>query len=240
MLEPRPPGPRPRTPINNPLPPPPRDIYDTTPYRSLLTLPQTTALLTSTYGTTTAPQRDEPLSRRKSRRGLFPSLSTRRKREEERPVPLFPVYIPQPQQQQSQSQPQPQQSQPQSQPQQPIPQPQPQPNAPPQQPIPPPDSGPPPVRFDHQGPLAGFMNHSPHRVIHQNKTYPTALHLHEALKYLGHRPDLAEQIRHCTDVLDVYPLSATFHEFGRRDWGEVFLKTVRATSPSILDSCSTS
>lgn len=44
-------GSRPREPLSNPLPAPPRDLYEMTPYKSLLTLPQTTALLTASYGT---------------------------------------------------------------------------------------------------------------------------------------------------------------------------------------------
>lgn len=85
---------------------------------------------------------------------------------------------------------------------------------------------PPPVRFDHMSPLSGFMNHSPHRVLYQNNTYPSALHLLEALKFLGHRPDLADRIRAVRDVQDVYPLSASMQEFVRSDWGQVFLQTV--------------
>lgn len=70
------------------------------------------------------------------------------------------------------------------------------------------------------------MNHSPHRVLHQNKLYPSALHLLEALKFLGHRPDLAERVRAVKDVKDVYAVSAAMHEFIRKDWGNVLLQTV--------------
>jgi hypothetical protein len=87
-------------------------------------------------------------------------------------------------------------------------------------------SRPPPVRFDHQSPLAGFMNHSPHRVLYQNTLYPSALHLLEALKFLPHRADLAERIRGVKEVQDVYPLSSNFHDFVRGDWGQVFLQMV--------------
>jgi ribA/ribD-fused uncharacterized protein len=67
------------------------------------------------------------------------------------------------------------------------------------------------------------MNHSPHRVIWDGLAYPTALHLHEALKFLGHRPDIAEQIRMCGSVHEVYPLTAKYVGLQRPDWGERFL-----------------
>ncbi|KAH7887425.1 hypothetical protein F5I97DRAFT_1806076 [Phlebopus sp. FC_14] len=90
--------------------------------------------------------------------------------------------------------------------------------------IPIPQPGP-PVRFNHTGDYSGFVNHSHHRVLYRNKTYPTALHLLEAMKFTE-RPDLAERIRTCADVNDMYPLSASFQQFVRSDWGQVFLKTM--------------
>lgn len=83
----------------------------------------------------------------------------------------------------------------------------------------------PPIKFDHTGEYAGFVNHSAHRVMYQNKLYPTALHLLEALKF-AHQPALQEHIRTCKDVHDMYPLSASFQEHVRRDWGQVFLNVV--------------
>lgn len=82
------------------------------------------------------------------------------------------------------------------------------------------------VRFNQQGTYAGFMNHSAHRVLFKNQTYPSATHLHEAMKYLEHRPDLAENIRNCRDVKEVYPLSARYQQFQRSDWVQVFLQLV--------------
>lgn len=84
----------------------------------------------------------------------------------------------------------------------------------------------PPIRFDHTGSYAGFVNHSNHRVMYKNKMYPTALHLLEAMKFT-HRPDLQERIRTCKDVHDMYPLSASLQEHVRSDWGQVFLQIVR-------------
>ncbi|KAG1892054.1 hypothetical protein F4604DRAFT_1697132 [Suillus subluteus] len=88
--------------------------------------------------------------------------------------------------------------------------------------MPVPDGGP-PVKFDHTGELSGFVNHSEHRVLYKNKMYPTAMHLLEAMKFTEH-PDLQERIRKCTDVGDMYPLSASFQDHVRPDWGQVFLK----------------
>lgn len=84
----------------------------------------------------------------------------------------------------------------------------------------------PPIKFDHTGDYAGFVNHSHHRVMYKNKMFPTALHLLEAMKFT-HRPDLQERIRTCKDVNDMYPLSASFQEHVRLDWGQVFLQIVR-------------
>jgi hypothetical protein len=85
-----------------------------------------------------------------------------------------------------------------------------------------------PVRFDHTGPgpLVGFMNHSPHRVLYGGKTYPSALHLHEAMKFIDHRADLAERIRSVPRAHEVYPLSASFQKHVRSDWSGVFLAKV--------------
>ena len=79
-----------------------------------------------------------------------------------------------------------------------------------------------PIRFDHTGDHAGFVNHSHHRVMYKNKMYPTTLHLLEAIEFT-HQPALQERIRTC----NMYPLSASFQEHVRSHWGQVFLKTVR-------------
>lgn len=92
----------------------------------------------------------------------------------------------------------------------------------PRQAMPVPDRGP-PVKFDHTGELSGFVNHSPHRVLYKDKMYPTAMHLLEAMKFTEH-PRLQERIRKCTDVADMYPLSASLQDHVRPDWGQVFLR----------------
>ena len=245
-----PPGPRPRTPIKNPLPTPPRDLYEMSPYRSLIRdLPGTTSILAKEYRSTVPAQSElrrhgglgsllgsRSNGDKKSRKGgLFRSSSTAR-RDDVPPswsglysgplqrsatfagVPPLTAVYPQNGSASAGN------------------------GMPPSNSAPaalstapdaangvtsaPDLSRPPPVRFDHRTPLVGFMNHSPHRVLHQNKLYPSALHLLEALKFLGHRPDLAERVRAVKDVKDVYAVSAAMHEFIRKDWGNVLLQTV--------------
>lgn len=204
---------------SNPLPSPPKDLYEMSPYRSLLRdLPTTTSLLN---GMQSDHRRTHSVgagggggggglgsllgSRSKnSRKGIFgssrddgPGYSAGLSRSNTTASFIIAPQVPQP------------------------------PSAPPiPAPAPSDPDRPAPVRFDHNSPLAGFMNHSPHRILHQEKIYPTALHLLEALKFVGHRPDLSERIRAVKDVHDVYPLSATMHELVRPDWGQVFLQMV--------------
>ena len=82
------------------------------------------------------------------------------------------------------------------------------------------------LEFNGYGDLAGLLYHSPHIVVYEEDLYPTALHLFEARKFLGHRPDLAEQVRRCKRVEDVTSISAQLEEFTRRDWGNIALVTV--------------
>ena len=208
-------GPKPRIPLNNPLPPPPRDLYEMSPYKSLLTLPQTTALLTTTYGPqfgTVAPLASNgPVKEKKS---IFRAFS--RKEKKPQPDPKNPVYIPVflPDSAQNHSQ-----------------------HLPTRRsstlsealslPIPPRPTDPPIIKFDQIGSYTQFMNHSPHRVLWKGLQYPTALHLHEALRFLDHHPDIAEQIRRCGSVHEVYPLTAKYVNQQRPDWGEQFLPLVR-------------
>jgi hypothetical protein len=41
----------------------------------------------------------------------------------------------------------------------------------------------PPIKFDHNGDHAGFVNHSHHRVMYKNIVYPMALRLLEAIRF---------------------------------------------------------
>ncbi|KAJ3734614.1 hypothetical protein DFJ43DRAFT_137205 [Lentinula guzmanii] len=82
----------------------------------------------------------------------------------------------------------------------------------------------PPLIFTQFSPsYQGFFPHSPHRVMYNNAIYPTATHLHEALKYLPSHPTIAAQIRLCVNLNDVYPLSAANTGYVRPDWGNIFL-----------------
>ncbi|KAG2013146.1 GTP cyclohydrolase II [Coprinopsis cinerea AmutBmut pab1-1] len=259
-------GPRPAGSLRNPLPKPPRDLYEMTPYKSLLSLPQTTALLTASYNTqastataTVAPAgvtivppvpnqaapaaATAPPPPPAKKKGLFKRLSTKRKTQQPpAPVPAAPavpsgpVFVPiyvdknaNPTAQQSQASSSNTQSNPptnpvrfddsvdsstaanQSRRQSRVSS-----NAP--------DPSTLPLRFTQlDSEYAGFMNHSPHRVVYGHQTYPTATHVHEAMKYIDQHPQLAERIRNCENVLDVYPISAEISGFQRPDWGNVFL-----------------
>lgn len=258
-------GPRPRTPLSNPLPPPPRDLYEMTPYKSLLSLPQTTALLTATYGpqTSGAQLGMQPTAQRKKagKSGLFRAFSKREKKEPDLGQPqtqFIPVFVSstpdetKPSTQaaianlvRSQSQ----QTRVTSLPPMPV-----TPNTgglrnvqasphsaythssggnsssqdsvEPIPPVPPMPMTAPTLHFDQKGLLSTFLTHSPHRVLYEGKIYPTALHLHEALKFLNHRPDIAEMIRNCS-VAEVYPLAAKFQALVRPDWNSRFIEFVR-------------
>ncbi|KAF4619526.1 hypothetical protein D9613_004868 [Agrocybe pediades] len=257
-------GERPKMPLKNPLPPPPRDLYEMTPYKSLLSLPQTTALLTATYGNqnlttgSSAHLGVQPSVKRKKSKGLFRAFSKKDKHKEQEPpkVTFIPVFVPskddgssqtaqalqrsvsqltrQPSMNPSAGQPYvaPQNTGRMTMPTPHVPQ-----HAAPATayqsatsssghdtpmpvipPVPPMPTSPPPVMFNQDGQYNGFLNHSPHRIIYRNQTYPTALHLHEAMKFIDHRPEIAETIRRCLDVHSVYPISAQYQEHQRSDW----------------------
>ncbi|KAF9445330.1 hypothetical protein P691DRAFT_675836 [Macrolepiota fuliginosa MF-IS2] len=70
--------------------------------------------------------------------------------------------------------------------------------------------------------LPDFLNHSPHSVTYGGKVYPTAMHLHEAMKFMEHKPEFAERIRRSPRE-GVYPLAAEWKAWVRSDWGMVFL-----------------
>jgi len=81
------------------------------------------------------------------------------------------------------------------------------------------------IEFSHAS-LPEFLNHSPHRVMYGNKIYPSAMHLHEAMKFLETKPELAETIRTKENMEDVYPFTARLQAWVRPDWGSVFLEKV--------------
>lgn len=266
-------GERPRTPLRNPLPPPPRDLYEMSPYKSLLTLPQTTALLTANFGNQNGsgtglnrsntivvhpngvtqplilPTAAAPGPGIKRKKTLKEGLKRAFSRKEKKPDPLpqeakaiyIPVFVPKPGEGSGGGS----QSHSTSHPADlsrsmsrshdgharrvSI-------NAPPISPtrsegtssvapVPMLTPHPPIIRFDQDGPYNFFMNHSPHAVIYQNKKYPTALHLHEALKFIGHQDHIAEDIR-TQDIWDVYPYASQYQDHVRPDWNETYLEFV--------------
>jgi len=81
------------------------------------------------------------------------------------------------------------------------------------------------IEFSHAS-LPEFLNHSPHRVMYKNKIYPSAMHLHEAMKFLETNPEIAETIRTTENVEDVYPFTARMQVWVRPDWASVFLEKV--------------
>lgn len=230
-------GPGPLTPLANPLPTPPRDLYEMSPYKSILTLPQTTALLTASLGAPVQRSKSGLFGRKSGKGGgLFRSLSSR-KHEQGPTVHYVPVYVDSQQRSTGVGFPVPASASAAGAPLAPgttagvsaaAPPPMPAPPAP----ILPVDPTVPAVRFNSSTTHSGFMNHSPHRVMRQNLTYPTATHLLEAMKYLPHRPDLAERIRACPDIHQVYPLSQSFQQHQRTDWSHVFLQVVRLNGPA--------
>ncbi|KJA29703.1 hypothetical protein HYPSUDRAFT_230030 [Hypholoma sublateritium FD-334 SS-4] len=91
--------------------------------------------------------------------------------------------------------------------------------------MPTPAGSPPAVRFDQDSPqYAGFMNHSPHRVVYRNLTYPTAAHLFEAFKFIDNHPAIAENIRACPDLHALYAVANQNSTFVRPDWPHMHLE----------------
>ncbi|KAJ7126623.1 hypothetical protein C8R43DRAFT_1028645 [Mycena crocata] len=232
-----PPSTQPRPPLANPLPTPPRDLYELSPYNTLLNLPQTTALLTAAY-TQQGGLPPPSYGRRSGGRsgGLLRALTGRRRKEEDvHFVPVFingqPPTLP-PQQQPGAnvgaSAPVPVAAGPAVVPPSPAML-----HDPPQQfPVPQPAFGdrqePFVVRFSGSTPqYHAFLNYSPHAVMYHDVRYPSAMHLHEAMKYLPHNPGFAERIRSCLDFSTLQhltdELARTYPDAIRADWGTQYL-----------------
>ncbi|KAJ6581270.1 hypothetical protein B0H19DRAFT_850909, partial [Mycena capillaripes] len=71
-----------------------------------------------------------------------------------------------------------------------------------------------------------FLTYSLHRVVYQDVEYPTAMHLHEAMKYLPNNPEFAERIRNCP-ITQLHHFSEdliqTSPDAVRADWPTVYL-----------------
>ncbi|CCM03340.1 uncharacterized protein FIBRA_05469 [Fibroporia radiculosa] len=79
------------------------------------------------------------------------------------------------------------------------------------------------MKVDPGNELAGLIHWSPHRVHYNSKSYPTAFHLLEAMKFIDHRPDIAERIRTSGSVEEARAVSVASHHDMRPDWENVLL-----------------
>ncbi|KAF8196668.1 hypothetical protein K438DRAFT_1456800, partial [Mycena galopus ATCC 62051] len=73
-----------------------------------------------------------------------------------------------------------------------------------------------------------FLNYSPHRIMYNEVMYPTAMHLHEALKFMPNNPAFADRIRTCFDPAQIGALSTQLERQDpnsvRSDWMTVHLQ----------------
>ena len=231
-------------PSHNPLPRPPRDIFESTPYVRLLdelrrpidsdTLKRNLSVKTMQTQAVNVPFFPSAGSgtrrERKHRRGLFGVFGRKHRDDDDdqdlvSPVSAQVFYPAVPVQQPYVATPQMMQVDPGG-------------GVPPAA-MPVPSRGPtpipvreptpvPPVRVHRQNELAGLIPSSPHSVHWNHKQYPTASHLHEALKFMGHRPDIAEAIRHCPTVDEARGISIANQHLIRDDWENETLKMVSA------------
>ncbi|KAF9244209.1 hypothetical protein BU15DRAFT_42228 [Melanogaster broomeanus] len=76
------------------------------------------------------------------------------------------------------------------------------------------------ILFYHvHDPYYGFTNFSPDPVEYEGKCYPTSEHLFQSLKFLDHRPELAEHIRTCSNrPRVVFDETHRFNPEVRPDW----------------------
>ncbi|KAK2467714.1 hypothetical protein APHAL10511_000009 [Amanita phalloides] len=86
----------------------------------------------------------------------------------------------------------------------------------------------PPIRFSTaSGPFSILSLRAPCPIQYRGKSYPTALHLYEARRYIDEWPESAEAIR-TAGVRDVVRTSGRFQteKKGRADWGRVYMDTM--------------
>ena len=103
------------------------------------------------------------------------------------------------------------------------------------------------ILFYHKhNPYYGFTNFSPHSVTYNGKRYPTSEHLFQSFKvtikpflrnattdrtfqFQGHRPNLAEHIRTCSERPSVaFSEARRFQPEVRPDWKQVNIEKVRS------------
>jgi len=84
--------------------------------------------------------------------------------------------------------------------------------------------------YHRQDPHYGFTNFSPHPVVFNGKRYPTSEHLFQSFKFQGHRPNLAEHIRTCSERPSVaFSQARRFQPEVRHDWMEVNIQKMDET-----------
>ncbi|KAF5342038.1 hypothetical protein D9611_001974 [Ephemerocybe angulata] len=79
------------------------------------------------------------------------------------------------------------------------------------------------ILFYHKtDPYYGFTNFSDHPVMYKGKRYPTSEHLFQSFKFHGHRPNLAEHIRTCSERPSVaFSEARRFQPEVRPDWKQL-------------------
>lgn len=85
------------------------------------------------------------------------------------------------------------------------------------------------IRIELNNKYAGLTHLSSHRVHWQSKSYPTAFHLLESLRFANTRPDIAEAIRSCRSPDEVRAAVSQNSPACRPDWEQVVLHTVSRT-----------
>ncbi|KAF9035362.1 hypothetical protein BDZ89DRAFT_1062121 [Hymenopellis radicata] len=208
---------------DNPLPAPPRNVYDFTPHRQVLSLPETAALLTGAMNDRLA----EQARTHKGLKGFFKSRSKKRDRTVYVPVPHMAGEDPSlngfaalnrraddshastsniGHASSSHHHDYPDG---------------------PHMAVPPPGFIQPmeePFLFPNgDDSLMPFeIAHPGYPVIHENRTYPTAFHLFEAHKFFdNNRPDLADSLRRMRETQDVSFFVNQNSQFAREDWSQV-------------------
>ncbi|KAG1752326.1 uncharacterized protein EDB91DRAFT_1044610 [Suillus paluster] len=85
------------------------------------------------------------------------------------------------------------------------------------------------ILFYHaHDPYYGFTNFSSDPIEYKGKTYPTSEHLFQSLKFMEHRPELAEHIRTCsTRPRVVFDETHRFNPEVRSDWLQVRIEMAR-------------
>ncbi|KAF5343247.1 hypothetical protein D9758_013417 [Tetrapyrgos nigripes] len=253
MLSPHPP---------NPLPLPPRDIFESAEYKAVMRGPVgTSALLATMYPPKdevrdVEPQRSKTgfFGKRSSKGGLFRSLTGTKKKKEESPRPditvgngirLLPIPVGVSDYHKLSTptasgattagaepvfpHPPPGVTNPAQAPAAPFLMAGAGPNhlaQPPAPTTPTPSESTEPLYFNQTHPdYGGFLPHSHHRIEYGGHIYKSATHLHEALKYPEH-PHIAESIRACTTLSDIFHIATSNADRARPDWPGKFVEVM--------------